>query len=312
MAKKNVYFYKVVLLRTVQQKEVPVGEFKRIFKEIFEKNAENNSLRLSNDNNDRVILDIIEDTEEYLFIRLSKKKPSFSLQKRDYKTFEVLDVLQNSEIENRGVESFTYGILGYKHGILSIVNVKGAPNDGALNGLFTLYNDNFSIENEAIPNPKTLDDLKEGSNPMINRIEFSMVQPSAEFLEKILGWNEKKILEEMSKNSSILSFELRPESRQPLFSDAKNIADLIKTLKKYKKKYSSVKITGKSNANESQREYDLYEECFKFEMNIQEYYTENGIKHERNKTKLLDDYRNGMKKLYDENKDLLCAIAERL
>ena len=116
----------------------------------------------------------------------------------------------------------------------------------------------------------------------------------------------------MSKNASILSFEVKPDSRQPLFSDAENIVNLVKTLKKHKSEYTSVKITGKSNANESQREYDLYEECFKFEMNIQEYYTENGIKHERNKKILLNDYENGMKKLYDDNKALLCAIAERL
>ena len=44
------------------------------------------------------------------------------MQKRNYNTYETADVLPPDEIGNNGVEWFAYCILGYSHGILSLVN----------------------------------------------------------------------------------------------------------------------------------------------------------------------------------------------
>ena len=58
------------------------------------------------------------------------------MQKRNYRTYEISDVLQPDEIAQSGVESFTYCILGYSHGILSMVNSKGAPAVSVLSHIF--------------------------------------------------------------------------------------------------------------------------------------------------------------------------------
>lgn len=312
MAKKNVYFFKVVITDKSTNRSINPNEIKNVLKTIFRENGKNNSLRLCNDDIDKVVLDIIEDTSEYLFAKLSKKKPNFSIQKRNYETLETTDVLLKDEVGNNGVESFTFFILGYKHGILSIINVKGAPNDNTLKGIFELYNDNFSMENEAIPNKEMINQLKDGSNPKINRLKIGIAQPNAKFLQDILKWSDTKICDEMSLNSSSVVFEIRPHFRKSLLDNISDVKNLIFDLVKHRDEFESLVITGKPNDNENQREYDLFEEYFKYQIDVKEYSIIDGRKREKDKKDILEDYKKSMQKIYDDNKLLLLTMANRM
>lgn len=150
MSTKNIYLFKVSIRDTQTNTEVPVQLFRGLFREIFDREGRNNALKLTYEDTEPMMLDILENTEEYLFARLNRKRPNNSMQKRNYNTYETADVLPPDEIGNNGVEWFTYCILGYSHGILSLVNSKGAPNEGALARVFSRYNNRFSLETETI------------------------------------------------------------------------------------------------------------------------------------------------------------------
>lgn len=148
MSTKNIYLFKVSIRDTQTNTEVPVQLFRGLLREIFDREGRNNALKLTYEDTEPMMLDILENTEEYLFARLNRKRPNNSMQKRNYNTYETADVLPPDEIGNNGVEWFTYCILGYSHGILSLVNSKGAPNEGALARVFSRYNNRFSLETE--------------------------------------------------------------------------------------------------------------------------------------------------------------------
>ena len=136
MSIKNIYLFKVIIRDTETNDEVEVSRFNSLFREIFDANSQNSALKLTYENAEPIMLDILENNDEFLFARLNRKRPNNSLQKRNYNTFETTDVLSPDEVAANGVELFTYCILGYSHGILSIVNSKGAPNEGSLSRIF--------------------------------------------------------------------------------------------------------------------------------------------------------------------------------
>ena len=219
MSTKNIYFFKVTIRDTQNNTEVPVSSFKAIFQSIIDQHSRNGALKLDYQSSEPIMLDVLEHTDEFLFARLNRKRPNNSMQKRNYNTYQTTDVLAPDELGNSGVELFTYCILGYSHGILSIVNSKGAPGAGALARVFSCYNNRFSLETEGIPNQDLINELLGGRAPEINRVQVDIAQPSAQILESVFGFNETEILAEMGRNASSLVFEVKPEFRGALSYD---------------------------------------------------------------------------------------------
>lgn len=73
-----------------------------------------------------MMLDILENTEEYLFARLNRKRPNNSMQKRNYNTYETADVLPPDEIGNNGVECNVLPLIFSAAGCIYIL-CGGAP-----------------------------------------------------------------------------------------------------------------------------------------------------------------------------------------
>ena len=147
MATKNIYLYEVTIKDESTGNEVPLHLYKTLIQSIITAKSHNGAIKLSTpEEPETMLLDIIEDTEVYLFARPNRKRLNNSMQKRNYTTYETSDVLQPDEVELNGVEAFTYCILGYKHGILSIVNSKGAPTANTLSRIFSLYCRQYSLE----------------------------------------------------------------------------------------------------------------------------------------------------------------------
>ncbi len=311
MSTKNVYLYKVVILDTKTNKEVPTSLYKNLFNGIFMNYKKNGALRLDTQNSEPIMMDILEDNPEYLFACLGRKRPNNSMQKRNYNTYVTTEVLTPTEKESSGVELFTYCILGYKHGILSIVSSKGAPSEGALARVFTCYNHRFSLETQGIPNQNLINELLSGKAPEINKVEIDIAQPNAEILQKLFGFNDKELLQEMGRNMSSLVFEVKPNFRGKLLSDPNIIGRLVGALKQGKKNYNSVLVSGKKDTGERQRQYDLYEEFFKYPIPVNEYQQENGRRVERDKKEIQKDIRLNMMNIYDEYKKIILAVSNR-
>lgn len=92
MSTKNIYLFKVSIRDTQTNTEVPVQLFRGLLREIFDREGRNNALKLTYEDTEPMMLDILENTEEYLFARLNRKRPNNSMQKRNYNTYETADV----------------------------------------------------------------------------------------------------------------------------------------------------------------------------------------------------------------------------
>ena len=311
MADKNVYFYKVVLIDNTTGDEVPPDRFKGLFSDIITRMAINNSIDCTGSNLEPVMLDVLEDTDEYLFARLNRKRPNNSMQKRDYATRTTTDVLAPDEAANSGIECFTYCILGYRHGILSIANIKGAPGYDALAMMFALYNTQYQLDAHGIPNNNIVSELATGRDPEINRIHIDIAQPDAQILERVFGFCDEEILNEMHQRTSSIVIDVKPTLRGSLINDPGVIARIINAFRRNPDQFNSVKLTGKVDGRKRQREYDLYEEYFKYPIRISEHRIANGRRVERTKAEIQLDYRNEMMNLYEHYKRMLLILSNR-
>ena len=311
MSTKNIYLFKVVIRDTQTNTEVPVRSFKVLFQDVFDRESRNGAIKLTYEDTDPMMLDILENNDEYLFARLNRKRPNNSMQKRNYNTYETADALPPDEIDNNGVEWFTYCILGYSHGILSIVNSKGAPNEGALARIFSRYNHRYSLESEPIPNQNLISELVNGRAPEINRVQVDIAQPDAQILQSLFGFSDTEILQAVGRNTSSIVFEVKPDFRGALSTDGHVISRLISALQHNRDHYNSVVLSGKTETGERQRQYDLYEEYFKYPITINEYRQEGGHRIEREKSEILREYRGRMMNVYNEYKDIILVVSNR-
>ena len=311
MADKNVYFYKLVITDNTTGDEVSPDRFKGLFSDIIARAAINNSIDCTGTNPEPVMLDVLEDTDAYLFARLNRKRPNNSMQKRDYATRTTTDVLDPDEAANSGIECFTYCILGYRHGILSIANIKGAPGYEALAMMFAMHKPQYQLDADGIPNNDLVSELASGRTPEINRIHIDIAQPEAQILERVFGFCDEGILNEMRHRTSSIVIDVKPNLRGKLIDDPGVIARIISAFRQNQNQFNSVKLTGKVDGRKRQREYDLYEEYFKYPIRISEHRTANGRRVERTKAEIQRDYRNEMMNLYENYKRILLVLSNR-
>lgn len=312
MSTKNVYLYKVIIKDTHNRnEEIPVANFKGLIDAILNDNMINDAINLTPNDAEPVIMDIMENNDAYLFAKLNRKKPNNSMQKRNYNDYTTTDVLNEDELQNSGVELFTYCILGYDHGILSIVRSKGAPNEGILSRIFTVFNNRYSLETESVPNQDLIAELLNGNAPEINKIQVDIPRPDAQILQQVFGLNEGEVLNAVHRNTASLVFEVKPEFRGALCDDTTIITQLIEVFRRRRNNYNSVKLSGKPDGSTRQRQYDLYEEYFKYPITVSEYRQEGGRKVEIEKQELQNSYRREMMNIYNDYKEVIVVVCDR-
>ena len=121
----------------------------------------------------------------------------------------------------------------------------------------------------------------------------------------------REVLQAVGQNASSIVFEIKPDFRGALSTDVNVISRLIGALQQNRNRYRSVVLSGKTTTGERQRQYDLYEEYFKYPISVSEYRQENGQKIEREKAEILRDYRLNMMNVYNEYKDIILAVSNR-
>lgn len=311
MSKKNIYFYELVICDSQSGGTIPVVNYRAIISTIIAKESINGSIVLTYEQTEPVLMDVLENTDTYLFARLSRKRPNNSIQKRNYKTRQTTDVLAPDEIDNNGIECFTYCILGYTHGVLSVVKSKGAPGPEAFSMLFAMHKREYSADTYGIPNHDLVMELISGKSPQVNRISIDMARPSAELLEGMFGFKDTELITAMSRKTASLVVDVKPDFRGYLIDDPSLISKLIDVLRKKQPQYNTIRISGKKDGKGPQREYDLYEEYFKYPIDIKEYRTEGGRKIEVSKATIQNDYKNKMIKVYDQYEKMLLVFVDR-
>lgn len=311
MSKKNVYFYELIIEDAQTGIALPVEQYKGILTDILNANSINNSVELTYEQTEPVLMDVLENTDEYLFVRLSRKRLNNSIQKRNYKTRKTTDVLAPDEIGNNGIECFTYCILGYTHGVFSIVKSKGAPGKEAFSMLFAMHDRRYTAESFGIPNNDLVQELIDGKAPQVNRVSFDIARPSAQLLEGMFGFTDEEVISAMSRKTASLVVDVKPDFRGYLIDDPGLISKLINALRGNQVRYNTIKIAGKKDGHGPQREYDLYEEYFKYPVEIKEFRQEGGRKVEVSKAAIQRDYKDKMTSVYKQYKDVLLTFVDR-
>lgn len=310
MPKKSVYLFKVAITNTRTHDEIPVADYRDLFAQILN-NANNHALDLTY-HGEPMYLDVIENTDEYLFARLGRKRLNNNMQKRDYQTGATTEVLAPDEIVSSGIESITYCILGYSHGILSLVNSKGAPREDIFSKMFALYLGNYTLETEPLLNDDAIRELRTGRAPVINHIHFDIAQPDPQIMQHLMGFNDDQVINEVCRGTSSLVIDIKPEYRGKLTDDPSLIERIIDAFRTNRHRHSTVRISGKKDGHGSQREYDLYEAYFKYQIDITETRQEGGRKVEIDKETLQRAYRAEMMNIYNSNKPVILAMSNRL
>ncbi len=210
MPDKTVEFWSMNLIDKKKKDVLNPIELNNIFNDIFNKycikTQECKTLDLTpkitpDSYEPKILLDIYDvDKDNFMFARISKKKENSAMQRRDYSTYIANDVFTNAEMRKLGIEVFTYFIIDYSKGVISIVNAQGAPGPRILNWIFEEYNKDYEIEFVNIPNKAGIEALYKSQAPVITGYEFEVPIPNAEYLQEILHLDEKEITTIVNEN----------------------------------------------------------------------------------------------------------------
>lgn len=318
MASMTTEFYKVVLVTRAKEEEVDYKKIKDIVTEIILEHSVYNdgyqSIDLSPDIlptsiEPKEIMDIFDD-DKYLFGRITRKKANNTVIKRDYNTLKADNVFEEDEAEDKGIEVYTFFILDYDQGILSVVNTKGAPNFKALDALCLNYSPEYKLNFESIPNENGIAVLYGAATPSVSKFEFEIPTPNAEFLQAVLGLDED-IIREMIENSvysSVITLKAMPYHQ--LLSQKEKVKEVLDILIRKKRNYSKAIIRGKAE-NFGSRNFDLHAKYFTYPIEVRKFHTVRGKQVEYSLQELVEQFKHGLHMAYESNFDIINAIANR-
>lgn len=317
MAAMTVEFFKVELVDQTNKNKIDYNKIKEIIAEIIEKFQVHDgykSIDLSpnitpNSVEPKEIMDLFED-DTYLFGRVCRKKLNNAILKRNYSNLEAEAVFTDAQSRSNGIEVFTFFIFDYNKGILSIVNAKGAPGVNAINNLIEIYKPGYGLKFVNIPNEDGIRVLYESESPEISRLEFEIPTPNAEFLQRVLGLQEDTICEMIQNDVFSAVVSLKPIPYGRLLSKREKVRDVLSAIIRGKRGFSKTVIRGKSEKFGS-RNFDLNAKMFTYPIDVTTYRTMNGKKVSYSLQEVVEQFRLGLHKAYEENYDLIIGIANR-
>lgn len=318
MSNKNVEFLEIVLKNKNTGVLLDCCELRRIFNDILVKHGVKNidcitldlTPRVSPDSyNPKILLDVYE-MSDIMFARVSKKKENNAIQRRDYTTYIADDVFTAAEMSKLGIEVFTYFIIDFKKGIISIVNAQDAPGPRILNWVFEEYDKTYEIEFSNIPNKDGIDILYKSESSKITRYEFDIPTPNAEYLQEILGLSEEEIVKIVNHNAHKATLIIRPEPYKNMESNHNVVREIIDILKRKQATYDKSVIRAKTDEFNN-RDYDLHAKYFTYPITVKKFRTVGGEKVGYNNDEMKNQFKEGLMGAYNKNKDLILAIVDR-
>lgn len=310
---KKVNFFTIDLYDSASCVKKDYLELKNLLKVIIERHATpiNNFLvlDLSRENELHYVADIFAYTDEYLFMRISNQKPAGGYLYRDYITKKPAGVLEGVSEEKEGIEVYTYALLDYETGILSIVNQQSAPNYKIINYIFGKYNTNYYLDFKAVPNPDGIDRIYHAVEPRISQIEIEVPVPSAEILEQMFGWSTAEILD-IQGNELKATMKLSAVNRRLITDDENETRGLIDCIKSKIAEYNKARVRAKAVGIKTQ-DYSFFDENFSYPIEIPTYKINSGAKYYYTADDLIMIYRDNLQMAYNENRIILKTISNR-
>lgn len=318
MASKTVEFIRLDLFEKYPKKQLKHSKLKEIIEDIFDKHCVNNpgcrTLDLTpnikpEDIDPKIILDVF-DMKSFLFARVCKKKSNNAILRRNYSSLKPEEVFTPAETAKLGIEVFTYLILDFSHGIISIANAQDAPGASILNWIFENYNNNYILEFQNIPNQDGINALYNASVPVISGYEFEIPSPNARYLEQILGMNEEQIAKIVTDRVHKAIVILKPEPYGSIDNGTNRIRDAINILRGVNNNFSKTIIKGRSEEFHT-KDFDLHAKYFTYPITVKRHHTVDGKKVEYNLDEITEQFKDGLFSAYYKNDDLILAISNR-
>lgn len=317
MASMTVEFFKVELKNQLSKDEEDFKNIRGIIDEILSGIQIQNGYRsidlspeiTPNSIVPKEVIDLFDDSQ-YLFGRVCRKKANNAILKRDYSTLKAEEVFDSEESKRRGIEFFTFFILDYEKGILSIVNAKGAPGKRAISLLIERYRPEYCLNFVDIPNEDGIQVLYNSIAPEISRMEFDIPTPNAEFLQSVLGLEEDVIREMIQDNVMTASVLLKPIPYGRLLRKKDSVRNVLDIL--FRKKNNFLKTVVRGNSEKfSSRNFDLNSKFFTYPIDVKTHRIIRGQQVNYSLEEVVEQYRIGLHRAYEDNYDLIVSIANR-
>lgn len=302
MGTRNVYFYSVELKKVCGNEDV-TGSIKEIFKKIFDVNSiRSDNMRSLNLQSGQVTLDILQDTENFLFARVGKQTEYYNIVRRDKSTMKSELAIDTSN-SNQVLEVCTYFLLDYTNGIVGFIFGKSAPTPNALISIITDYDKENFMSIARIASPESVRALlKPGST--LKKVKYIMRTPNIEILEHLkirdslkakMIQMEKQEIEIIIKNNNKSVFSTLEETRE-------FIEDIFSSDEK-----EDISLIGNSGKSR-QKEFKFLEQDISYPIEIKEYELIPGTREKRrlDDKKINENVYNSLKFVYNSNqRDIL-------
>lgn len=318
MANKTVEFLQIDVLDRISGSKLDYKILESIMKDVITTKAINGSEckildlapNIEVDSIDpKIVLDIFDD-QHYLFGRICKKKSNNAILQRDYSSLEPTEVFTPAEARRKGIEVFTFFMIDYTKGIISIANAQDAPGANILNNILDNYNSDYIMKFTNIPNQDGINLLYRSTSPEITRLEFEVPSPDPQYLQRILKLDEEEITYIASSDMITTTLTLKPSPYKSLEKDQGKVRRIIEILKEKNNNYKHTIIRGKSNEF-GNKEFDLHAKYFTYPIKIKKYRIVDGKKKEYNLKEITEQFKDGLNQAYYANKELLIALANR-
>jgi len=244
----------------------------------------------------KIYIDNIWETENYLYGRLGRINDPNSIQIRDFSTYETSDVLDQSLIDKKGLETFTYFLFDYETGIISTVRSMGAPSISSLCGIIKKKGDGYDATTKPVLNVGSEIIEKLLSSDILYNVDISHAIPSPKVLGPMgLGNDEIFALTKAGVGQSYARTVYRGGLKKPLLKGNGPIRDVVNSFVKNIQNYDKLIIEAKIEGEEIES-FNLVEQFAKDKIKITDS-TERSV--------LSDELRHRFVEIYEENKERL-------
>lgn len=242
-----------------------------------------------------------KDKQNYGYFRIGRQKDIDGAIKRNLNTLEGKEILNKNEQGIYELEICTYILVDFKDGIVLELYGQFAP---TIKSFVTILNkklNGYEIQYKNILTEDLINTLK-NYGEKINKINYNYEIPDIKILEQ-LGFTTPQVT--VLKQLGIMEIEvtLKNKPRIPLTTDIDRIKHVIESLSKVPKKIrDSISILGKTK-NSATKEYKFTEQDVTFNINIQDFKNQDGMKIKLSLDDIAEEVYNRMEELYSKNKN---------
>lgn len=251
----------------------------QVFMDLIENETENSCLRLNEEFQENVVLEVLQVSEEYIYARIGKQKNILSVHLRDTETLEPAKI---ETVGNQQLEVFTYLLIERANYIISFLREQSAP---SIQELGKLVGNFYGLDRELHSEISSV--LIEDAIPLlaskdvIGTIEYKVSVPGDEFIGiDQLGLSQADFEQLTNQRNVDFTIKLVAERNRDAFEDRGTLREFLRSISEVAR---GIKVKAKNN-NEYMQTFELdnspftRRERFEFNHNAEDIQNEIQIK----------------------------------